>query len=524
MAEDDGRSRALGVAGRLARLSGSIDPADGLVGVQRTGIDASEIVEARAPGEVLGKRPHAGLLQTAQCLVESRPKRPIDGHDLAGRLHLAAEGPVRARELVEREARQLDHDIVKCGLEGGDRRAGHDVRDLGEPAADRDLCCDAGDRVARRLRCQGGAPTDARIDLDDGVLGRVRREGELDVAATLHAQCPDDRQGCAPQALVDGVGQRLDRRDDDRVAGVDAERIDVLHGADRDARVIGVAHDLVLDLLPADQALLDHDLADRARPQAGPDALAVGRLGLDDATPRAAKGERRADDGRQADGREGLVGQCLSGRRRRTLDDEARGVGLADPIEQIAEGLAILGHPDRLQGRAQEPDVVTFEDARIGHRDREIEGGLPAQAGEQPIRSFPGDDRLHRLHREWLQVDDVGDRGVGHDRGRVRVDEDRPDALGAESAASLRAGIVELGGLADDDGSAAQDQDRGGLWRRRGLRRWGGHRCPAAAATNRSKTANASSGPGAPSGWYWTVSIGSSRWRSPSTERSLRLI
>ena len=53
-------------------------------------------------------------------------------------------------------------------------------------------------------------------------------------------------------------------RDDDRVAGVDAERIDVLHGADRDARVIRVAHDLVLDLLPADEAALDHDLADGA--------------------------------------------------------------------------------------------------------------------------------------------------------------------------------------------------------------------------------------------------------------------
>ena len=45
----------------------------------------------------------------------------------------------------------------------------------------------------------------------------------------------------------------------------------------------------------------------------------------------------------------------------------------------------------------------------------------------------------------------------------------------------------------------------------------------AQAATNRSNTASASSGPGAPSGWYWTVSIGSSRWRRPSTEPSLRL-
>ena len=39
----------------------------------------------------------------------------------------------------------------------------------------------------------------------------------------------------------------------------------------------------------------------------------------------------------------------------------------------------------------------------------------------------------------------------------------------------------------------------------------------------RSKTSAASSGPGEPSGWYWTVSIGSVRWRRPSTEPSLRL-
>ena len=111
---------------------------------------------------------------------------------------------------------------------------------------------------------------------------------------------------------MDGVGQGLDRRDDDRVAGVDAERIDVLHRAHGDARVVGVAHDLVLDLLPADEALLDHDLADRAGAQAGAHDLAVGGLGLDDAAAGAAERERRADDGRQADRVEGLLGRALA--------------------------------------------------------------------------------------------------------------------------------------------------------------------------------------------------------------------
>ena len=103
---------------------------------------------------------------------------------------------------------------------------------------------------------------------------------------------------------------------------------------------------------------------------------------------------------------------------------------------------------------------MALEDARLGHRGREVERGLAAQPGEQPLGLLLGDDRLDRLDRQRLEVDDVGDRGVGHDRGRVRVDQDRPDALGAQRAAGLRPGVVELGRLADDDRPRAEDQDR----------------------------------------------------------------
>ena len=70
------------------------------------------------------------------------------------------------------------------------------------------------------------------------------------------------------QHLVLVVGERLAGRDDDRVAGVDAHRVDVLHVADDDAGVGGVAHHLVLELFPADQRLLDEHLVDRAGRQA----------------------------------------------------------------------------------------------------------------------------------------------------------------------------------------------------------------------------------------------------------------
>ena len=268
------RRRTIGAAARwawrveFARLARLVDPGDRLVGVGVARVDAGQVAHRRAPGVVLGQRPDAGLLETAERLVECRPECPVDGHHLAGRLHLAAERPVGAGELVEREARQLDHDVVERRFEGRHGRAGDHVRDLGEPPPDRDLGRDPGDRVAGRLGGQRGRARDARVDLDDRVLGRVGRERELDVAAALDAERADDLERGAAQALVNGIGQGLDRRDDDRVAGVDAERVDVLHRADGDARVIGVAHHLVLDLLPADEALLDHDLADRAGPQA----------------------------------------------------------------------------------------------------------------------------------------------------------------------------------------------------------------------------------------------------------------
>jgi len=56
------------------------------------------------------------------------------------------------------------------------------------------------------------------------------------------------------------VGEGLRRSDHDTLAGMDAERVEVLHVADRDAVVETVAHHLVLYLLPALERLLDQYL------------------------------------------------------------------------------------------------------------------------------------------------------------------------------------------------------------------------------------------------------------------------
>ena len=89
---------------------------------------------------------------------------------------------------------------------------------------------------------------------------------ELDVrAAGRDADRARGRERRLAKLLVDGVGQRLLRRDRPRVAGVDAHRVEVLDRADDDGVAARVAHHLELVLLPAGEVLLDEHLADRAR-------------------------------------------------------------------------------------------------------------------------------------------------------------------------------------------------------------------------------------------------------------------
>ena len=91
--------------------------------------------------------------------------------------------------------------------------------------------------------------------------------------------------------------------------------------------------------------------------------------------------------------------------------------------------------------------------------ERAVERGLPAHRRQQRVRALDRDDLLDHLPGDRLDVGRVGHVGIGHDRRRIRVDEDDAIALLAQRLAGLRAGIIELARLADDDRAGADDQD-----------------------------------------------------------------
>ena len=115
----------------------------------RTSSSSPSASSSRSAGSQL--RPQPAGLERAQRLLQRLGERAADRHHLADRLHLRAEHRRRARQLLERPARDLGDDVVDGRLERRRRLAGDVVAHLVEPVADRELGRDLRDREAGRL-------------------------------------------------------------------------------------------------------------------------------------------------------------------------------------------------------------------------------------------------------------------------------------------------------------------------------------------------------------------------------------
>ena len=404
-----------------------------------------DLVETGQPG-----------LHAAQSLLQRLGEAAADRHRLADRFHRCREQGRRAGELLEGEARDLHHDIVDRRLEARRRDARDVVGEFVQRVADGKLRRDLGDREAGRLRCQRRGTRHARVHLDDdhAAIGRVHRELHVGAAGIDADRAQAGDRGVA-HPLIFLVGQRERGRDGDGIAGVDAHRIDVLDRADDDAVVRAVADHLHLEFLPAEHGFLDQHLGGGRGFQAAGDDLFEFLAVVGDAAAGAAEGEAGADDGGQAGG-----GERGARFLQRMRDGGARRFD-ADRGHRIAELQPVLGAFDHLGAGADQFDVVACQRAGARKLHGGVERGLAAHGRQQRVGLLARDDAFDDLRRDRLDVGGVGETGIGHDGGGIGVHQHDAIALGLQRLARLRAGIVELAGLADDDRAGADDQDGG---------------------------------------------------------------
>ena len=90
---------------------------------------------------------------------------------------------------------------------------------------------------------------------------------------------------------------------------------------------------------------------------------------------------------------------------------------------------------------------------------REVEARLPAERRQQRIGPFLLDHLGHDLPGDRLDVGAIRRRRIGHDRGRIRVHEHDLVTLFTQGFTRLRARVVELTRLANDNRPGTNDEN-----------------------------------------------------------------
>ena len=172
-----------------------------------------------------------------------------------------------------------------------------------------------------------------------------------------------------------------------------------------------------------------------------------------DAAARTAHREARTQDARVARG----------------LDDVERvfnGIGVpgtgdlqADLGHGLVEELAVLAALDGIQVATDHLDAVFLQHAGAGELNRGVQAGLAAERGQQRVGALALNHALDELGGDGLNVGAVGQARVRHDGRRIGVDEHDLVAVLLENLAGLRARVIELARLTDDNRAGADDEN-----------------------------------------------------------------
>src|SRR5664280_844047 len=310
-------------------------------------------------------------LQRADALHQGFLEGSSDGHRFAYRLHLRTEGSISTRKFLELPLGNFYDHIVECRLEARWRLARDVVRDLVERVADSETRGDLRDWESRSLRGECRRSRYAWVHLDHDHAPGIRVGGELDIrTAGLHADLADDLDRGITHDLVFAIAQRLCRCNGNRVASVDAHRIEVLDRADDDHVVVHVAHQFEFVLFPTEYGLFQQHFVNRREIESLGQQIHQLFAVIGDAPATTAERERRPQD-------QGESELCAELQPILQVIDERGARGFqTDLRHRIFEEQAIFRFLDGFQLRADEDDVVLVEYTAVGQFDSQVQSRL----------------------------------------------------------------------------------------------------------------------------------------------------
>ncbi len=428
-----------------AVLHGIGDYEDAAVGRALEG--ALDVVDYRRA--VAGEAVHS-LADHAQAFLESLFKCASDGHYFAHRFHGRTDVPVYAMELAKVPTGYFHHHIVQGGLEECRGALGYRVGEFEKTETECKFGSHKSQRIAGGLGCQRRRAAEACIHFDYTVVHAFGVVGVLHVALAHDTYMADDFYGETAQEMIVVVGKRLRRCNYDTFPGVYAQRVEVFHVAHGDAVVVSVADNFVFDFFPSPQRFFHENL--RRERQRFLHQFAKLAVVVAEAAAEASEGIGCTHNHRVSES----VCHLESGIDvfHRLGADSAH----IDLVQLFHKQLAVLGVHDGLHGCAKHIHAVTFEHAAAVQFDTAVKSGLAAEGQKNAVGALPLYHTFYEVGSDRQEVYTVCHSLRGLHCGDVRIQKNTLDSFFPQGFKSLGAGIVELSGFTDFEGSAAQKQ------------------------------------------------------------------
>ena len=138
------------------------------------------------------------------------------------------------------------------------------------------------------------------------------------------------------------------------------------------------------------------------------------------------------------------------------MHDLGRDDRFVDLFHRVLEQLAILRLVDGGRVCTQQLDAILVEEAVGNQLHRNVQTSLAAQRRQNGVRTLLLDDFLYTRDGHRLNINLVCHRLVRHDGRRVGVYQNDLKTFFAQRAAGLRACIVKLCCLTDDNRAGAE--------------------------------------------------------------------
>ena len=393
--------------------------------------------------------------QAAQRFLQGFLLRATNRHHFANRFHLSGQTVVSTGEFFEVEARNFSNHIVDGRLEGGRSTSASDVvHQFVEGVTHRQFRRHFSNRETGRFRRQRRRTGHAWVHFDNNQTTVFRVHRKLNVGTTgFNADFTQHRHRGVTHDLIFFVGQRLGWRDSDGVTGVDAHRIEVFDRADDDAVVVFITHHFHLVLFPADQRLINQQLFGRREIQtAGANFFKLFTV-ISDTAAATAHGKGWANNAREAH---------VSGNRQRffhrVCDTGTRGFQ-TNFLHRYVETTAVFCFINRIGSGTNHGDTELFQHALTFQLQRAVQRRLTAHRWQHRVRALFFNNLAYNFPVNRLDVGCISHFRVGHDGRRVGVHQNDAVTLFTQGFTRLRARVVKLTRLTDNNRARTQNQD-----------------------------------------------------------------